>query len=79
MKWNKVGRLTLKKRGELVKWAEEKNLELVRVNDIYRFFEKNGRRSGFILRRCPCGNVEPLIGGWESFQCSKCEKWGEVA
>lgn len=79
MKWKKVGRLTLKRKGELVKWAKVRKLELVRIDGEYKFFAKNGRKTFFILRRCShCRHVNILIDKWENFHCSECREWGEA-
>lgn len=79
MKWNKVSRLPLKKRGQLVKWAEGENLELVRVEGEYKFLKENGNEAIYVPCRCSyCMHVEVLVRALATSQCSECEKRGEA-
>lgn len=81
MKWEKVGRMPLDVKGRIVKWAAEKNLELVRIDSVYQFFEEEDLYPSvkYILCRCSdCKHVQILAKSSQYTVCDNCNEIGNA-
>lgn len=78
-KWGIVKRLTLKQKGELVKWALAYRLTLERTKDGYVFLDAEANVSDYVIRRCPsCAHVIVMQDPKGIVHCTNCREYLEV-